>query len=86
MGPDSRCPQDVTCVWEGDAAVEVETVAGGEARSHTLHTSVRVDERPGSVERAGYRITLEGVTPGPYSGRAIPPGDYRVTLRITRAG
>lgn len=84
VSSDSRCPEDVTCFWEGDAAVEVESVLNGAPRSHVLHTSVRPGVRPGAVERAGFRIGLEAVEPGPRTDRPVPPAEYRATLRVTR--
>ena len=38
---DSRCPVDVTCVWEGDAKVAVEVITPTPRAEHELHTSGR---------------------------------------------
>jgi hypothetical protein len=79
---DSRCPSDVTCVWEGDATVAVSLEAPREARaSRELHTA-----DPGARETtfAGYRVRLEALEPVPRSDGTIPPGDYRATFLITR--
>jgi hypothetical protein len=81
---DSRCPSDVVCVWEGDAAVGVETELVGVPESHTLHTTGGPGGGPRAVERDGYRIELEELRPYPVSDQAIAPAEYRATLVVTR--
>jgi hypothetical protein len=79
---DSRCPTDVNCVWEGDAAVSVSLETPRETRaSRELHTA-----DPGARETtfAGYRVRLEALTPIPRSDQSIPPADYRASFLITR--
>lgn len=82
VAADSRCPADVTCVWEGDAAVVVETAHGGVERVWRLHAPGE-QIGPRSVDVAGHRLTLVGLAPEPRSGQAIPAGDYRATLEVT---
>ncbi|HVG58425.1 MAG TPA: hypothetical protein VNA24_07700 [Hyalangium sp.] len=76
---DSRCPQDVACVWEGLAAVRLTVTAGGES------TSVDLDTRQNStVVVRGYKIHLEDVSPYPTSTRPqINPTGYSVRLKIS---
>jgi len=82
VSADSRCPVDVTCVWEGDAVVMVSVQATGSARlQHELHTSGRY---PTEADAGDYRVRLVEVAPAPRSGASPAPGDYRVTLLVSR--
>ena len=82
VSADSRCPVDVTCVWEGDAVVIVSVQATGSARvQHELHTSGRY---PTQADAAEYRVGLVEVAPAARSGASPAPGDYRVTLLVSR--
>jgi hypothetical protein len=81
VSADSRCPVDVTCVWEGDAVVVITAVIeGGEASRHELHTSGRY---PSEAEVGGFRIRLAGLAPVPRSDRPPTAADYRATLLVT---
>ena len=76
---DSRCPQNVQCVWAGDAAVELRLARGGRAAGTTLHTTLE----PREVEYDGFRVRLVQVTPAPTSGAPIAPSAYEITLEVT---
>jgi hypothetical protein len=77
---DSRCPTGVTCVWEGDATVEVGVQRGGQLERVQLHTNDRF-AREGAA--AGLRVRLVSLEPYPQADRSIPPDAYRVVLSIT---
>ena len=78
---DSRCPVDVICVWQGDAAVEIGVAFGmGPTVPYVLHTALE----PRSVELGIYRITLAEVRPVPVSTSRIPPDHYVAGLRLER--
>ena len=78
---DSRCPVDVTCVWEGDAKVSIDVAAPAPRAAYDLHTSGRFDRE---VKHGAYRITLVALDPAPRS--TVPPSssDYRATLVVVR--
>jgi hypothetical protein len=78
---DSRCPGDAICVWAGDATVRVVvTASGGASTSYELHL---FDNK--HVQHLDLTIALEALSPYPFHSRGpISPGDYRVTLKITR--
>jgi hypothetical protein len=80
---DSRCPTDVTCVWEGNArvAASVGPGAGQAGPTHQLILNTAVE--PKSGEARGVRVTLLEVRPEPVSTGQIPPEDYRVTLALS---
>jgi hypothetical protein len=76
---DSRCPADAICVQGGDALVRIAVTERSTERAYELHT--------GSMEPVihnGLTITLVELQPYPFSSRAVEPGDYRATLRVTR--
>ena len=75
---DSRCPADAFCVLGGDAIVRLSITTSGTTRNYEFHTG---DLQPLVV--APITIRLEVLSPHPFSGRSIEPGDYRATLRIT---
>lgn len=77
---DSRCPTDVQCVWEGNAAVDVRLARDGREARTTLHTTLEQNQ----VEYAGYVVRLAAVAPAPVSGRSIPANEYTVTLEVRR--
>jgi hypothetical protein len=75
---DSRCPRDVVCAWEGDAAVRLES-----GNDHVvLHTSGRMGAAEASL--GGVTLTLVDVRPVPDSRRETSKTDYSVTLRVSR--
>ncbi|MEX2571215.1 MAG: hypothetical protein WD737_07895 [Gemmatimonadota bacterium] len=79
VAADSRCPQDVTCVWEGDAeAVVGIAVEGGWWSWHTLHTNLE----PRSVRAHGHVVTLADLEPPALSDAQISQADYVAVLRI----
>lgn len=81
VAADSRCPKGVTCVWEGDAAVDLRVQSGSaEPVTVQLHTNDRFD-REGTA--AGLRLRLESLDPYPEADRPIAAGDYRVVLSIS---
>jgi hypothetical protein len=70
---DSRCPVDVTCVWEGDAKTEIAVSReGGAEETRTL--SLRP---PGNEAQAG-RLTIRfvGLSPVPRQAEANRPKKY----------
>jgi hypothetical protein len=73
---DSRCPQDVTCVWAGDAVAVIEVGAGERRETLRLHTSLE----PKRAAALGVERELAELSPYPVSAGRIEPADYRVRL------
>jgi hypothetical protein len=70
---DSRCPTDVTCVWEGDAKVEV-VIARAGAPDETKLLSIK---SPNNETRVGnLKIRFVGLTPVPRQADAGSPKNY----------
>lgn len=63
---ESRCPVDVTCVWEGIAIVNVEAISGSEKMDFKVATR---DFLPKNVTKSfsfsGYKFTLTELKPQP---------------------
>lgn len=76
---DSRCPVDVTCVWEGDVEIRLEVEPGDEpAREIALHSTLE----PREVAVGGFELSLLEVRPEPRSGTQIPPERYRIRIGV----
>lgn len=81
VASDSRCPSNalILCVWEGDAAVVVETSRiGADGRRHVLHTTLD----PRSVVLGTVRLAFDALDPYPEDVTAIPPGEYAATFVV----
>lgn len=82
---DSRCPVDVQCVWQGNAAVHL-VIFGGSGSGggelpfvlntfsgYTTDTTLR-----------GVKIRLVSLDPDPVSTRRIEQSEYRVHLEVSQ--
>ena len=76
---DSRCPVDVTCVWEGNGKVVIGIATGmGPTHALVLNTSLE----PRSMAWSQVRVTLLELNPTPQAGSGIPLEAYTVKLRL----
>ncbi len=78
---DSRCPQNVTCVWEGVASSDITITHQGAGYSIVLN-------QPGLIDQAedtfiNYTLTYS-LNPYPREGEEISPNEYRLTLTIKK--
>lgn len=77
---DSRCPTGTTCVWEGDAEIQVRIQRRGSvAHSVTLHSNPRFIR---TVSVDGVTVTLEQLRPHPEADRPVAADDYVATLQV----
>lgn len=74
---DSRCPLDVTCVWEGNGRVALTLSSAEGFADAELNTTVQ----PRQIDFAGMRVVLASLAPYP-AGEAIDPDDYVATFEI----
>ena len=79
---DSRCASDVTCVWQGQAEIELEVQRGEEMS--TVSLSIGGDSSPEESIFNSYLIQLVDLSPYPISTKIIQPGDYSATIKITK--
>lgn len=78
---DSRCPQDVDCVWAGNAKVTVKlTNSRGKSQTLDLNTNLQ----PRTIKFEGYEIKLGSVTPTPRSNVRIDPNGYAASFTVTK--
>lgn len=76
---DSRCPQDVTCVWEGNATALVTLDSAGTAMQAQFATS-----KPEPVRAFGWTVELRTLRPARTSQTPPIPSAYVITLRALR--
>lgn len=76
VGEDSRCPEEVRCIWEGNARIAIQVAHSGFALNTTLE--------PKEVTHSGYVVRLISVNPYPKYGQEIKPSQYVVTLVVRR--
>lgn len=63
---DSRCPVDVTCVWEGIAIVNIEATSGSQTNSFQVGTrDFSAKNVSKSFSFSGYKFTLVELKPQP---------------------
>jgi hypothetical protein len=76
IATDSRCPNDVTCVWAGEVVAQLAIGKDGKTTQHEVREtqSTTVD---------GLTVTVLQVLPARSSSQPIAKADYRVTLKIT---
>lgn len=74
---DSRCPEGVYCIWQGEAKFKV---AVDVPVNDTIELST-FDKKTGILEN--YHFELIEVSPYPVINTEIRPEDYRVRLIIT---
>jgi len=80
---DSRCPRDATCIWQGEASAEIEIIGDDGSHLMTL-TEPGLFEDYSRETYAGYEIAFR-ILPYPSVERPVPPGEYYLMLRVTRA-
>lgn len=90
ISEDSRCPEDVTCVWEGRALVSVIVSSPGDVLGFgnvdlTLEAGA-IDAQKNRVvgDNASYMLTLLGLAPHPISTVKLTDQDYLATLEVAK--
>lgn len=78
---DSRCPENLLCIWEGDAVALIWAVQpSNDKLSYELHT---YRDFQWQVRYNDYTIKLMKVAPYPKMDDVIDPEEYKVTLDVT---
>ena len=88
MTSDSRCPEDVNCIWAGIATAEIELL-GPSKRPLTILLSTMDDANKGfqkTVNFDGYNYSLTNVSPGLTSEKGFKAlkGQYKIGLKIEK--
>lgn len=78
---DSRCPTDVTCVWEGEAKITVNIMKDGQNLG-----DFNLTDRAGQNNQVfdGHHIQIAKIDPSPMSDKKITLSDYVVTFIILK--
>lgn len=77
---DSRCPADVTCVWSGEAVIDLLAIQAGQDPQR-LELSTLPEKSKAAI--FDYVIELRQVAPYPQkAGAVLQPGDYTITLVV----
>jgi len=82
---DSRCPMNAICIQSGDALVALwVSVSNGNGAEVNLRTTGGATADHLRAVVGDYELSIGGLQPYPATTSPIPPGDYRLTLVITR--
>src|SRR5437867_1183279 len=82
---DSRCPSDVTCVWQGEVKIHVNIIENNKDLGNFSLTSRAGQEDLAIQSFDGYSIQVVKVEPYPTSGNKISLSDYVATLVISKS-
>src|SRR5207245_10270908 len=77
---DSRCPSDVTCVWQGEVKISVNVIKNNQDLGDFSLTS-RAGQNLG-INFDGHSIQVVKVESYPSSGKKISTSDYMVTFAV----
>ena len=80
---DSRCPTDVTCIWEGTVSAEIKMIKDGESRG-TYVIPIGLADGVESPLIDDFYVMLYDVKPYPISTKQIEPSEYVATLIISQ--
>ncbi len=78
VASDSRCPSDLTCVWEGTVTTEIELTPAGAT------TTLKTLELGKTINISNHSVTLKAVTPYPASNLEIKPNQYRLQFEVVK--
>ena len=82
VAEDSRCPEGVVCVWQGNARAHFSaTDRGGNRVEFELNTGLQ----PRAYRFCGYTIKLEKLVPHPHVNRETKVDEYVATLFVSPA-
>jgi len=77
---DGRCPEDVTCVWSGNAKIKVRL---SKQKQKPGAINLNTDVKPMSSSYLGYEIRLVALKPLPKKDKPVQSNEYKATLIIT---
>jgi len=84
VSEDSRCPKDVTCIWEGRVTAVVEISTGGSSQQLNL-SQPGLTDAPAREKYGGYELTYK-VEPYPEKAEMeITSDEYRLLIVVNSA-
>ena len=75
---DSRCPEGVQCVWQGEVTLKGEWTTNSNKSDFELHSVVKASE----IQPPGFTIQIVDAKPYPAYGADSRPKDLVITLLI----
>ena len=78
---DGRCPEDVTCVWSGNAKIKVRL---SKQKQTPGAINLNTDVKPKSSSYLDYEIRLVALKPLPKKDKPVQKNEYKATLIITK--
>lgn len=76
---DSRCPQGVQCVWEGEVVIKGEWTDNKDKSTFEVHSVIKDQDK----QPEGFIIQIKDVRPYPKFGTDTEPEDLVITLMIS---
>ena len=78
---DGRCPEDVTCVWSGNAKIKVRL---SKQKQPPGAINLNTDVKPKISSYLDYEIRLVALKPLPKKDKPVQSNEYKATLIITK--
>jgi hypothetical protein len=78
---DGRCPEDVTCVWSGNAKIKLRL---SKQKQKPGAINLNTDVKPKSSSYLDYVIRLVALKPLPKKDKPVQANEYKATLIITK--
>jgi hypothetical protein len=78
---DSRCPEDVNCVWAGIARIKVRLSKNGKSSDFELNTNQR--DKPAIFN--GWSVSLTDLKPRQSTTSKYSPSAYSATFTVAKA-
>jgi hypothetical protein len=75
---DSRCPEDVDCVWAGNAKIKVKLTSKGKSKEVELNSNLETN----SVNFEGYTVAFKDLTPYPKSTDTGAKKNYTAVFEV----
>ena len=77
---DSRCPKGQTCIWAGNAKLNIQVFAGRRASTFEINSTLS----PQTITIGGYDIKLESLGPRPDTDGKPDKGRYTAVFAVRR--
>jgi len=81
---DSRCPENVVCVWQGLAEIEVLVNLDGQEKTFRLSTYPPFNNIPSEVIFGDYHFGLQNVFPYPNTSKSHRENDYSIQMLVEK--
>lgn len=78
---DSRCPEDVECVWQGNGKVNLDL---RESNKKAISVTVNTGITPREAEFRQYTVKLIKLAPNTRSNRTITQDQYEATVIVSK--